>query len=210
MAKQGTIVLDAGHGGTANIGGSDANHAVSVSGVTEKEITLDIALRVRDALAQKAAAEGHSIKIVMTREKDENLGLAERASLAKKHDADLLLSIHCNGFNKQTRGTETLVLPTEKGNLNIAADKAFAQRVQTAVLLSIKKHDPKAKDRQVKEQSLGVLRDVHHGPRTRACLLELEFIDVPEVDELLVSGPKATEVRADIAASIAHALIASL
>jgi N-acetylmuramoyl-L-alanine amidase len=210
MAKRGTIVLDPGHGGIANVGGSDANHAISVSGVTEKEITLDIALRVRDALTRKADADGHTLKIVMTRDKDENLGLTERASLAKQHDADLLLSIHCNGFNKKTRGTETLVMPTAKGNVNLAADKAFAQKVQTAVLMSIRKHDPKAKDRTVKEQSLGVLRDAHHGPRTRACLLEVEFIDVPAVDKLLVSGPNAEVVRADIADGIADALIASL
>ncbi len=34
-----TIVIDPGHGGSGLIGGSDGNHAVSVSGVKEKDLT---------------------------------------------------------------------------------------------------------------------------------------------------------------------------
>ena len=210
MAKKGTIVLDPGHGGTKKVGDSSPNNATSASGIKEKQITLEVALMVRDALVTKAEADGHELKIVLTRDKDVNVGLVDRALAAKDHDADLLLSIHCNGLDQKTRGVETLVMPTAKGNTNLAADRKFAKRVHDAVFLTIKKHDPKAKDRKVKEQSLAVLRDEFHSAKTRACLVELEFIDVPAVDELLNSGPKAPVVRRELAAAIADALIESL
>ena len=72
---------------------------------------------------------------------------------------------------------------------------------------AVRAHDPRTKDRGVKEQRLGVLRDDQLGEGTKACLVELEFIDRPEVDELLNLGPKAGEVRIAIASAIAGAMI---
>jgi N-acetylmuramoyl-L-alanine amidase len=62
-----TVVLDPGHGGTSNIGGSDGNDAVSPSGVKEKDLTLILANLVKAELQSAAAAGGHTLKIVMTR-----------------------------------------------------------------------------------------------------------------------------------------------
>ncbi len=75
----GTVVIDPGHGGTGSIGGSDGNHAVSASGVKEKELTLTLANLVRSALQSAAATRGHTLNIVMTRTTDVNLSLADRA-----------------------------------------------------------------------------------------------------------------------------------
>jgi len=100
MAKQGIIVLDPGHGGTTKIGGSSANNATSVSGVPEKQITLEIAKLVRESVQKRAAEGGHDVKIVMTRETDTNLSLSDRAKVAGANNADLLLSIHCNASRK--------------------------------------------------------------------------------------------------------------
>ncbi len=210
MAKTGIIVIDPGHGGKLEIGGSSANNATGTSGVLEKNITLRMAFLVREQLVLLAASTGDNLDIILTREKDENIGLAARAEIAKKKKADLFLSIHCNAFDGKARGTETLISPVSSGNTNHAAEKAFAQLIQTAVFNAIKSHDPKAKDRGVKDQKLAVLRDAVLGTKTRGCLVELEFIDVKAVDHLINTGPQAAQVRQDIARAIAEALIAAL
>lgn len=214
MAKTGTIVIDPGHGGQWEVEGSSANNAVTPSGVLEKNLTLRIAFLVREELALIAAAEGHNLNIVLTRETDVNLGLAKRARVARDNQADLFLSIHCNASDGHTaRGTETLISPANRGNTNHAADKAFAQLIQTAVFNAIKALDPNPlpRDRRgVKDQPLGALRRSNLGPKPRACMVELEFIDVRAVDELLNIGPQATQVRRNIAKAIAATLISAL
>jgi N-acetylmuramoyl-L-alanine amidase len=96
------IALDPGHGGK-DVGAS------LPTGLTEKELTLDIGLRLRRLLAQAAFA------VVMTRDKDETIPLAQRAALANAHGADLFVSIHVNWIERsQARGMETYYLgPTE-------------------------------------------------------------------------------------------------
>lgn len=210
MAKAGIIVIDPGHGGKLEVGGSSPNNAISASGVLEKNIALRMAFLVREQLALIAAAEGHTLTIILTRETDENLALAARAKVAKTKKADLFLCIHCNAYNGKSRGTETLISPVASGNTNHAADKAFAQLIQTAVFKAIRAHDPKAADRDVKDQKLAVLRDADLGTKARGCLVELEFIDVKAVDELMNIGPQSPQVRHDIAKAIADALIVAL
>ena len=192
------------------MGGSSPNNATSPSGVLEKNITLRIAFLVRDAIAEAATLGNHDVKVILTRETDKNLGLDDRAKVARTNKADVFLSIHCNASEKHNaRGVETLISP-QAVNTNFAADKAFAQRIQTGVLNAIKAHDPNTKDRKVKEQSLGVLRDASLGISARGCLVELEFIDVKAVDALLNIGPNAPQVRSDIANAISAAIIGEL
>lgn len=209
--KKGTIVLDPGHGGTKKEGESSANNATSPSGVMEKHVTLAVAMLTRDAIQKVAQDGGHDVRVVMTRDQDINVGLSARARVARQTDADLFLSIHCNASTgHNARGVETLIRGEEHNNPNVEDDLAFASSVQEAVFLTIKKHDPNTRDRRVKEQRLGVLNDAHLGGRTKACLVELEFIDRPDVDQLLNIGPSAPQVRQDIAAALASALIESL
>ena len=96
------IVLDPGHGGT-QLGAS------SESGVAEKEITLDIALRLRQLL------HGANFEVFMTRETDETLSLEQRATFANSNGADLFMSIHVNWIPQpQVRPLETyFVGPTD-------------------------------------------------------------------------------------------------
>lgn len=211
MMAKGTIVIDPGHGGTLEVGGSSANNAKTPSGRLEKNMTLTLGLLVREALKDAATLGNHNIKVVMTRETDKNLGLSARANVAKNNKADLFLSIHFNASNAHNaRGVEALVRPKAAGNINHADDTAFAKRVQKAVFNAIQAHDPKTKDRKVKDQVLGVLKESQLGNGVRACLLEVEFIDVKAVDELLNLGPNAPKVRADIAKAIATACIDEL
>jgi N-acetylmuramoyl-L-alanine amidase len=207
---RGTVVIDPGHGGTENIGGSDANHAVSPSGVLEKNLTMQIAQEAARALAETAP----EVRVVMTRSGDVNLSLADRAKVARNNQADLFLSIHFNGFNKSTRGVEAFVR-TAATNVNTAEDTRFAERVKTAVLNAIKARDPQTRDRGVKQMNLGVLADSSLGNtaanhKTRACLLEVEFMDVPAVDFLFNTGPNAAAARREVGQAIAGAIVADL
>ncbi len=78
------IVIDPGHGG------KDAG-TVSRRGLSEKDITLRVSLRLRDLLKQRLGK-----RVLMTRERDEFIELGERAKFANSHDADLFVSIHVN------------------------------------------------------------------------------------------------------------------
>ena len=84
-----------------------------------------------------------------------------------------------------------------------------------AVLKAIKARDPQTKDRGVKQMNLGVLADASLGNtaathKTRACLVEIEFMDVPAVDALFNTGPNAAAMRRETGEAIAAAIVADL
>ena len=92
------IVIDAGHGG--HDPGAISN------GVSEGELTLDVALRLSRLLEKQPGVE-----VVMTRSTDVFIPLEERTAIANREDADLFLSIHANASrNTRARGVETYVL----------------------------------------------------------------------------------------------------
>ncbi len=92
------IVLDPGHGG-------DELGAVASLGIAEKEVTLDIALRLRRLL------EEASFEVLMTRKKDEAVTLAERAAFANTGGGDIFVSIHVNWTKaRKIRFVETYYL----------------------------------------------------------------------------------------------------
>lgn len=182
------VVIDPGHGGSSVIGDSSPNNATSVSGVLEKSFTLDIAKRLRYSLMHGSAkayadTQGKSVTVVMTRETDVNLGLSDRAKVAADHDADLFLSIHCNGHpenpGRKVRGTEAFIdrkymspvyqvtagksSPQEGPgvpssglrNVNVAADAEFAGRIVKAFVDALKVFDPGAKYRSANYTASG-------------------------------------------------------
>ena len=79
-----TIAIDPGHGGR------DPG-AIGPGGLEEKEVTLDIARRLRDRLKKHS-----SYRILMTRDDDVSMSLKDRAEFANKNGADLFISIHVN------------------------------------------------------------------------------------------------------------------
>jgi N-acetylmuramoyl-L-alanine amidase len=81
-----TIVIDPGHGG---IDPGATGH----QGLKEKDVALDIALRLRDKLS-----ESGKYRILLTREKDRKVFLKERVAFAKENRADLFISIHINSL----------------------------------------------------------------------------------------------------------------
>ena len=104
MARQlglgvGRIVLDPGHGGR------DPG-ALSSNGLREKEITLDIALRLKRLLEKRIGCE-----VILTRSTDRFLSLEERTAIANSNEADLFLSIHTNASNnRKLKGIATYFL----------------------------------------------------------------------------------------------------
>jgi N-acetylmuramoyl-L-alanine amidase len=89
------IVIDPGHGGRQH-------GAISESGVSEKDITLDIALRLRRLMAHTP------LEVLMTRESDETLQLEQRVDFANANNVDLFVSIHVNWMEpREIRPLET-------------------------------------------------------------------------------------------------------
>lgn len=109
--KISVVVIDPGHGGK--------DFGASVGNTKEKDIVLDLALRLGNSIKAKYP----EIKVIYTRTKDVFIPLYDRANIANKNKADLFISIHVNGTDKTSvQGTETFVLGQHrtKDNLEVA------------------------------------------------------------------------------------------
>jgi N-acetylmuramoyl-L-alanine amidase len=214
----GTVVIDPGHGGTTKVGGSSPNNATSASGVKEKKLTLDFSLILRDELLKQASASGQTIKVVLTRTTDENLGIRERAQVAATERAKAFLCLHFNGLEDKTvSGAETYFRSAQNGNLNLQDDIAFATAIHEGLMTGMRAVNPAAKNRGLKPDtdsgpgSLGVLNDAelgnaHANPMCVSAYIEAEFISNPKVDKILISGPGAVANRTQVMASVATAI----
>lgn len=166
-----TIVIDPGHGGTAPVGGSSANNATGPDGTLERDLTLDISGRVRDALADH--------QVILTRSTDVNLSLADRAKVACDAAAAVFVSIHFNGFSDPAvQGTETWVHTNGTDEDQLLAESVL-QRLVTAT---------GRRDRGVRRKDLGVLDPNRHDPVTAACLAELSFLTDPEEERRIADA----------------------
>ena len=102
------VVIDPGHGG------KDPG-AVGPKGTHEKDINLDIGLKLKTILE-----DDYGLIVVMTRDDDTFIPLKERTALANKEAADLFISVHCNSaprkkrLLKTMRGFETYFLSVAK------------------------------------------------------------------------------------------------
>lgn len=154
------VVIDPGHGGNANTGGSSSNNATGPNGLLEKNLTLDVGRRLAAALAGRA-------RVVMTRTGDTNLSLAARARVARDNGARLFLSIHFNGFrDPSVDGTEVWVA-RRAGRASRDFARTLLARLVAATGVA---------DRGVRERDLGVLLPARHLPETAACLAEIAFL----------------------------------
>jgi len=104
------VVLDAGHGG------HDPGKVLGK--YKEKDIALKIVLQIGKLLEKQP-----DIKLIYTRKTDVFIELEERANIANKADADLLVSVHCNAHHTQASGAETYVLGLHKNQANFEVAK---------------------------------------------------------------------------------------
>lgn len=93
------VAVDAGHGG-------EDPGAIGPRGTHEKAVVLQIAKKLARALNQE-----RGIRAVLTRTGDYYLPLRKRIELARRHKADLFISIHADAFtNPRVRGSSVYVL----------------------------------------------------------------------------------------------------
>ena len=95
------VVIDPGHGGR------DPGASSPFGATREKDITLALALAIRDDLARTGR-----VRVVLTREDDTYLDLQERYGIARRLGADLFISIHADAAprNDQARGATVYTL----------------------------------------------------------------------------------------------------
>lgn len=187
-----TIVIDPGHGGTDT-------GAVGVGGLREKDITLEVADKVRDIL------ENSGVKVVMTREDDRDVygpTATDSQELQARVDygnftpnVDVFLSIHCNAFTSaSSNGTETYYYP------KTWLDALLAQNLQEAMI----EHGDR-RDRGIHEARFYVCR---HSSMP-AALVELAFITNYVEGNLLADEDFQDEMAQGIAEGLANYFAAS-
>lgn len=100
------ITIDAGHGG-------EDPGAKGKTGLREKDVALSVSRKLARLINNTPG-----MKAVLTRDGDYYLGLRERVNVARKHQSDLFVSVHCNAFTKShLRGTAVYVL-SDRGATN--------------------------------------------------------------------------------------------
>jgi len=202
--KIGRIVIDAGHGGhdTGTIG---------PTGLMEKDICLDVALRLGKIIHQRLPGA----EVVYTRSDDTFIPLEERTRVANESKADLFISIHANSSHDHAaRGIETYYLNL-KGSpdaMEVAArenataqesihdledivkkiarsekideSREFAADIQESLAKRIQKLNKTVKDRGVRKAPFVVLV----GADMPSILTEISFLSNP-ADERLLKNP---------------------
>ncbi len=189
--KIGRIVIDAGHGG-------HDSGTLGVDGIEEKDVVLDVALRLGKLLHERLGSE-----IIYTRSDDTFIPLETRTAIANKAQADLFLSIHANSSSDESaRGVESYYLnfTTSPDALETAArenavsdqsihqlsdlvkkialkdkiaeSREFASDVQQGLYGGLQKGNAGLKDRGVKKAPFVVLI----GANMPSVLAEISFV----------------------------------
>jgi N-acetylmuramoyl-L-alanine amidase len=167
------IVIDAGHGGADD-------GTVGPQGVAEKDIVLDVALRLRALILLRLKTD-----VLLTRDNDFFVALPERAEIANAGHADLFLSIHANSAPVQSAaGTETWFLNPE-GQPDRSESRKVAETIQRSIFALATLSNSAARNRGARHAPFVVL--------TRAempsILAEIGFLSNP-ADEFNLSLPE--------------------
>ncbi len=193
--KIGRIVIDAGHGG-------HDSGTLGPGGIEEKDVVLDVALRLGKLLKQRLGAD-----VIYTRDDDTFIPLETRTAIANKAQADLFISVHANSStDASARGVEVYYLnfTTSPEALEVAArenavsdqsiyqlsdlvkkitlkDKIdesheFAANVESSLYGGLEEGNAGLKDRGVKKAPFVVLI----GANMPSILAEISFLTNPE------------------------------
>ncbi|MHB8412442.1 MAG: N-acetylmuramoyl-L-alanine amidase [Candidatus Acidiferrales bacterium] len=202
------IVIDPGHGGydTGTIG---------PHGVLEKNVCLDVALRLGKLIHQKLPGA----QVIYTRKTDVFVPLEERTAIANQADADLFISIHANSsHDEQARGIETYYLnftsspdALETASRENALSDASIHQLQ-GLIKKIARNDKIEESRElatdIQNSLTGKLRQVSTAERNRgvkkapfvvliganmpSVLSEISFLSNP-TDERMLERPAQRE-----------------
>src|SRR5690554_849251 len=171
------ILLDPGHGGI------DAG-AIGSKGVREKEVNLDVALRLKKLLEEAGA------RVVITRNDDFYLGLYERAALANRVGAALAVSLHVNSHpDSRVHGFEIFHHP----------DCAVARRLAGNIFAEM------TTGTGLRPISIKTNKDLVFTRETQmpAVLVEMGFLSNPQ-EETLISQ---SELRKKLAQSLYQGIL---
>ena len=153
------VVVDAGHGG------KDSG-ALSPRGFKEKDLNLS------QAKSLAAELKNAGFKVTMTRTNDTFVALYDRPRRAFRERADLFISVHHNatgvgGNPREARHTVTYASNEAGLALASAIQRQIAQAVVTV------------RNDGAKLKSLAVCRN----PAVPSCLVEVDFMNLPEGEE---------------------------
>lgn len=189
-----TVVIDAGHGG-------EDGGAVSVSGVRESGLNLEIALRLNDMLrllgqrtvmVRTQDISVHSPDAVSVSEKKVS-DIRNRVALVNETPCALLVSIHQNQFpESKYRGAQVFYAATE-GSEALAA--ALQDDLRTQV-------DPKNHRQCKAAQDIYLLSHIE----CTAVLVECGFLSNPQEEQLLRNGDYQKKLAAAIGCGIRNYL----
>lgn len=193
------VLIDPGHGGK-DVG------AMSPSGLMEKDVTLDIARRLRVALVNSG------FRVHMTRDNDRFVELSDRAAMISRVKADIFVSIHLNSAAGAARGVETYALPAAgfrsvhegggpaggrpqavNGHRHAAANAVLAHAIQRNV-----RQQTALPDRGVRFANYAVLKQA----TVPAALVECGFISHPADEALLRSAAHRERIATAIALGV--------
>ncbi len=198
--KIGRIVIDPGHGG-------HDSGTLGPEGIEEKDVVLDVALRLGKLLHDRLGAE-----IVYTRADDTFIPLETRTAIANKAQADLFISVHANSSSDpsargvevyylnftsdpeamQVAGRENAVSSQRVNQLSdlvkkialkdkIDESRELAADVDTSLYAGLRRGNEGLKDRGVKKAPFVVLI----GANMPSILAEISFVTNPDdADEL--------------------------
>ena len=126
-----TVVIDPGHGG------KDPGAPGKTSATAEKHIVL----KISKLFGEKIKKAYPDVKVIYTRDSDKFIGLHERAMVARRNNADLFVSIHCNSIaSKSAYGTSVHILGQRSDNSKNKTDyfernMSVAQQENSVIVL---------------------------------------------------------------------------
>lgn len=99
------VVIDAGHGGN--------DHGAVVNEIYEKDVVKDIAHLIQ------SKNKDENVKIILTRDGDEQISLVERVQLMVSANPTMVISLHLNNFSgkSEKNGTEIFIQNNDRSKL---------------------------------------------------------------------------------------------
>lgn len=204
-AAAGVLVIDPGHGGSANSGSnegrtlSSCNNAISPGGLKEKDLTLELSLEIQHQIEQLTASDKElELACILTRDSDENPDFASRSEVcANLPEPPLaIVSIHFNA-SKEARSTGTVAMVEHPSrNPNYETDVQVARELTKVVSDEVsaffngsRPREPITDEHLHGGQGSNFFYQLRLRPETSGvpkCFLEVEFIDRPDAEEQLL------------------------
>jgi N-acetylmuramoyl-L-alanine amidase len=212
-----TIMIDPGHGGT------DPG-TIGKMGTKEKDITLDIARRLRTLLVQSGRT-----RVLLTRDDDSTVPLTRRVALAQEAKTDLFISVHLNYIPQQpiniietyyfgpSDDKKTLKLAEQENRgseyglsdfreimeklgktMKLQESREFAKSIQANLFLNSRKHSEDIQNHGVKRAPFVVLLGVD----VPAVLAEVSCLSNREEEQELNSESHRENIATYLASGI--------